>query len=677
MKSSFRANPWVKAVAILLHIACWTATFFGVIYCGTHWDTFLDIGDYTYSTAYVQAMNQSYSTFRNMLEFRYRRNGQDGFLSYLEQKQLNEQTADLDPSVTNFRYIVRDNKTGEILLSSMGESSLDNVTDISSSSLEYPLYQGGTAEYDAENNQTRYYTTDGTLLGTAEGHNIPSLELAVEYGVDSTLPVNDAFLQAKNSFTKGNIDFLYWTIALAIAGVVLTVFLICCAGHRPQMEEIVLNWQDKLPYDLYLVVSGTGITVTFVCTIEILESALFYRGTVNPVYANTMYFVATMSLIVLFGLLTALIMTTAARIKTHTLLRNTWTGRLWRFFWGSVFRMGRSIRNWFGTIFGYWSLTRQVVVLFVFYLLGTLVSTLTLFLIPVYQGFVLFVLCRRVREWTKIQDATQAIVNGRPDTVIDLTGMKRFPDLAWHASQLNDLGKSINVAVEERMKSERMKAELITNVSHDLKTPLTSIINYVDLLKKEDISNEKAQEYIEVLDRKSQHLKKLTTDLVEASKASTGVLAVNAERLSMTQLINQALGEYSERFVKAGLTPVISVPEKDLYVIADGRHLWRILDNLLGNCVKYALAGTRIYLDVVSWEGTITLFLKNISAVQLNIPADQLMERFVRGDESRSTEGSGLGLSIARSLTELQHGTFRLEIDGDLFKVIVGFPEAA
>ena len=251
-----------------------------------------------------------------------------------------------------------------------------------------------------------------------------------------------------------------------------------------------------------------------------------------------------------------------------------------------------------------------------------------------------------------------------------------YRDLRQHAEQLNDLGGAIGTAVDERMQSERFKAELITNVSHDLKTPLTSIINYVDLLKKVPIENPQAAEYIEVLDRKSQRLKKLTEDLVEASKASTGSLTVNKERLGMAQLVVQALGEYEEKFEQKRLEVVPVLPDHEFYVWADGRHLWRVIDNLLSNCYKYALEGTRIYLNVVRWDGSITLSIKNISRQALNIPPDQLMERFVRGEESRSTEGSGLGLSIARSLTELQDGTFRLDIDGDLFKAAISFPEA-
>lgn len=226
------------------------------------------------------------------------------------------------------------------------------------------------------------------------------------------------------------------------------------------------------------------------------------------------------------------------------------------------------------------------------------------------------------------------------------------------------------------MKSERFKAELITNVSHDLKTPLTSIINYVNLLKMEEVENPKAREYIEVLDRKSQRLKKLTEDLVEASKASTGVLTVNREKIGMCQLVDQALGEYEEKLEARKLTVVPSLPEGETYVYADGRHLWRVIDNLLGNCAKYAMEGTRIYLELVRGKGQVTLSIKNISRDPLNVPPERLMERFVRGDESRTTEGSGLGLSIARSLTELQGGTFELAVDGDLFKATVTMPQS-
>lgn len=223
------------------------------------------------------------------------------------------------------------------------------------------------------------------------------------------------------------------------------------------------------------------------------------------------------------------------------------------------------------------------------------------------------------------------------------------------------------------MKSERFKTELITNVSHDIKTPLTSIINYVDLIKKENPENENIKNYIEVLDRQSGRLKKLIEDLVEASKASTGSLAVNLAESDVSVLLSQTVGEFDERLKAAGLTAVLGLPEKPVLIMADGRHLWRVFDNLMNNICKYSQKGTRVYLDVAESSGTVTVIFKNISAYELNISGEELTERFVRGDRSRNTEGSGLGLSIARSLTELQDGTLDIDIDGDLFKVTLTF----
>ena len=228
-------------------------------------------------------------------------------------------------------------------------------------------------------------------------------------------------------------------------------------------------------------------------------------------------------------------------------------------------------------------------------------------------------------------------------------------------------------AVNEKMKSERMRTELITNVSHDIKTPLTSIINYVDLIKKEKPENEKIKEYIGVLDRQSVRLKKLIEDLVEASKASTGNLTVNLAECEAGVLLSQTVGEFDERLKNAGLTPVLNIPEEPVKIMADGRHLWRVFENLTGNVCKYSMPGTRVYMELVKRDGKAVITFKNISKYELNISGEELMERFVRGDKSRNTEGSGLGLSIARSLTELQKGEMRIEVDGDLFKVTLTF----
>jgi len=267
---------------------------------------------------------------------------------------------------------------------------------------------------------------------------------------------------------------------------------------------------------------------------------------------------------------------------------------------------------------------------------------------------------------------TKRMSKGDLDTKVDdkllLGSFKEY------AADLNALADVAVEAAKKQMKSERMKAELVTNVSHDIKTPLTSIINYVDLLQKAE-TEEQAEEYLEVLNRQSQRLKKLIEDLMEMSKASTGNMTVELAGVDAVETINQALGEFSEKLEKAQLTPVFNPPQEPVRMVADGRLTWRVLSNLLGNAVKYALPGTRLYIDLVAVNGQVLISLKNISREQLNVSSEELMERFVRGDASRNTEGSGLGLNIAKSLMELQKGQLQLLVDGDLFKVTMLFPE--
>jgi signal transduction histidine kinase len=271
----------------------------------------------------------------------------------------------------------------------------------------------------------------------------------------------------------------------------------------------------------------------------------------------------------------------------------------------------------------------------------------------------------------RLKKGAESIAAGDYDAKVSLRHL--LWDFKSSADTLNHIQDGMSAAVDSRTRSERLKTELITNVSHDLKTPLTSIVSYVDLLKQEPVGSEAAGEYLEVLDRQSARLKKLIEDLVEASKASTGNITVSGSALDLSMLLGQALGEYTQRLENAGLTPVLRAPEEACMVWADGRLLWRVFDNLLGNIVKYALPGTRVYLTLDVAEN-VTVTFRNISREPLEVSAQDLMERFVRGDASRHTEGSGLGLSIARSLTESMGGSFQLEIDGDLFKALVQFP---
>lgn len=288
---------------------------------------------------------------------------------------------------------------------------------------------------------------------------------------------------------------------------------------------------------------------------------------------------------------------------------------------------------------------------------------------------VLTVLVTDGMQRQKLLTAIQEINSEEGNTRISESGL--FVINRQMAAAVNDLGDGLRHALQEQMKSERMKADLITNVSHDLKTPLTSIINYVDLLKREELHNEKANEYLEVLDQKSQRLKQLTEDLVEASRASSGNVVLDIRRIDVKELLMQTCGEFVERFEARGLQLVENFPQNPQYVDADGRRLWRIIENLFRNVEKYAMPHTRVYLDLINDGDRVAFSLKNISENPLNISPEELTERFTRGDESRSTEGSGLGLSIAKDLTEIQQGTFEIYLDGDLFKVTVSFPIAS
>lgn len=299
-------------------------------------------------------------------------------------------------------------------------------------------------------------------------------------------------------------------------------------------------------------------------------------------------------------------------------------------------------------------------------------GVLAMGILTVLNVAVLAVLVTDGMQRQKLLTAVQNMNSEEGDTRIPENGL--FSINRQMAAAINDLGDGLRHALQEQMKSERMKADLITNVSHDLKTPLTSIINYVDLLKREDLHNEKANEYLVVLDQKSQRLKQLTEDLVEASRASSGNVVLDIRRIDLKELLMQTSGEFAERFEARGLQLVENLPQNPQYVDADGRRLWRIIENLFRNVEKYAMPHTRVYLDLVNDGERVAFSLKNISESPLNISPEELTERFTRGDESRSTEGSGLGLSIAKDLTEIQKGTFEIYLDGDLFKVTVSFP---
>jgi Signal transduction histidine kinase len=301
-----------------------------------------------------------------------------------------------------------------------------------------------------------------------------------------------------------------------------------------------------------------------------------------------------------------------------------------------------------------------------------IIIALTFFMFPITLAVAAWLVLKKVKEFNAIKEGVKLVQAGDIHYIINIPG---DGDLARLASDINSITDGLNKAVANEVKSERLQSELITNVSHDIRTPLTSIITYVDLIKKEP-DQTKVQEYIDIIDQKSQRLKILTDDLFEATKASSGNIPVAYEKIDIVSLITQGLGELDDRIQERRLDFKISNFNDKVYVKADGKLLWRAIENLLLNTFNYALKGSRVYIDILDNDTAVTLIIKNISAQELNISSHELMERFKRGDESRSSEGSGLGLSIAKSLIEIQKGSFSIDIDGDLFKAIVQLNKA-
>ena len=474
---------------------------------------------------------------------------------------------------------------------------------------------------------------------------------------------HDAFAQRLELFNtlyafRGG--FLWLAGASLLLGVLLFVFLMSAAGHRDETDAVAATFVEKIPWDVLTAILGSGII------------ALLYA--IGEAFAfDVPSLIVCAIAFLLAGLLLLLwCMSTAVRLKLGTLVKGClvyrllrWCGKLVK----AAFRaLGKLPLIWKAAVGA-----AGLAFVDLLWRMGFQRDGDMLF----FGGLLLWLLigavtCYAALAFRRLRLGAKRIAAGDEGASVDT---KRLVwDFRDHAEDLNHIRAGLNRAVDERMKSERLKTELITNVSHDIKTPLTSIVSYVDLLSKEELENEKAAEYIEVLQRQSARLKKLIDDLMEASKASTGNLPVEKTRCELGVLLEQTAGEYAERLEQAGLTLVTEKPAEPVAVMADGRHLWRIFDNLMSNVCKYALRGTRVYLTLAREGETAAVTFRNISRERLGVDGQELTERFVRGDSARSTEGSGLGLAIAQSLAELQGASLAVTVDGDLFKVTLRFP---
>lgn len=500
-------------------------------------------------------------------------------------------------------------------------------------------------------------------------------------------------LKGEQSFFKGDmfvqakllIDFLYriryaliWLLFGSFALLAASfVFLMCAAGRRKNQEGVCRRFADFIPLDLYF---GA------VCIAELIFIAMF--GSIFSVDFTRNWFRVSVWIALIFlaaaGVLTALMfcMSFAVNVKLGGWWRRTAVyiiykkcGKFVKTCFRAAVKAMKAFWRSLSLLWKAWALLGAAAVFELFLICATAYEPEAM---VIYWFFKTLLLCPVIiyllLQMNRLQKGARKIAEGRMDYQVD-TG-RMFSELKKHGEYLNDIGNGMNRAVSERMKSERFKTELITNVSHDIKTPLTSIINYVDLLQKEQTDNPAAREYLDVLSRQSARLKKLIEDLIEASKASSGSLGVTWEQCDMGVMLVQTAGEFEEKLMANEVTLQMKKPERDIFIKADSRHLWRVFDNLMNNICKYAQPSTRAYVDIQEEGGRIEVTFRNISRNQLNISSDELMERFVRGDSSRNSEGSGLGLSIAKSLTELMGGTFQLVIDGDLFKVVLGFPAA-
>lgn len=548
-----------------------------------------------------------------------------------------------------FRFVLRDKDTGKILFDGLDGADYQwyaekpySIPDLNLSSKDFVI------------------TEDDSHSGS-RGDSVTAADNVIIEGYILREPADgdnsDTFVCLYWAELIYNCRYQLIVIAAVsfILCLVLFIFLLCAAGHRAGSEGIVPSFVDKIPFDLFTLLMIVAISCLWAILAEMSYDSIL------------LIMLACLVILVAALLILLYIMSFAVRVKLGGVIKGCIIYKVLAWVW----RLIRSVCHAIAELVRGMPLVPKSCIAVAVILLLELISMNSGVVWLITNALLAAALIYTAICAKKLLTAGHKLAAGDESCVVDTS--KLYGPFREHGEDLNTIRDGVSLAVEARMRSEHFRTELITNVSHDIKTPLTSIINYVDLLGKEKPENEKMREYIDVLQRQSARLKKLIDDLLEASKASTGNLTVNAEPCDVGVLLDQTLGEYGEKLNAAGLEPVLTKPEKPVIIMADGRHMWRIFDNLLNNICKYSQRGTRVYLEVCERDGKAVVTFRNISSRQLNISSDELMERFVRGDSSRNTEGSGLGLNIAQSLAQLQKGTMELTVDGDLFKVTLTF----
>ena len=642
----FLDKTWAKAAAFVLTLVFGVLTVLGGV--GTaaliSYDVFLDDGAFARQSLYE---NRCYSAVDHADSFLRGNLANAGLLSdaggYGYSNIENSPTAvPGEESIPSFLKELSQDFSNEFTLDGFG--------------CHLTVASDDTGEVYLENFALTYtdkplYTAQSTRLYTLSDGSIYALTYTADLLQVETAPTYSYLLLSWLTEHTGLTIFL--TALFALLALFCFCFSMASAGHWAGHEGIHLTWLDKIPADVWLLV--------LLCTFFIGWEAFYYE------WGRVFFCAALVPLVLLF------LCAFAAQCKAGTVLRGALIGRIARFLW-------RIVRSLF---LGLWRIARNLPLLWKTALVMAGVFFLEMLFVLAGYGSVdgIFVIMKAVEllaalyialNLRALQKGGEKLARGDFSEPIDTRYL--LWDFKRYGQELNDVQGGLEQAVQERMKAEHLKTELITNVSHDIKTPLTSIVNYVDLLKKEDMPSPAAREYIAVLDRQSHRLKKLTEDLVEASKASSGALNVELQPTDVNVLLSQIEGEYQERLAACHLTLVTQPPAPGTMIQADSRLLSRVMDNLVSNVCKYAMENTRVYVTAAVRDGQAVISFKNVSRDELNISPDELMERFVRGDASRHSEGSGLGLSIARSLVQLQGGTFALSIDADLFRADIVFP---
>ena len=643
----FLDKTWAKAAAFVLTLVFGVLTVLGGVGVAAliSYDVFLDDGAFARQSLYE---NRCYSAVDHADSFLRGNLANAGLLSdadgYDYSNIENSPTAvPGEESIPSFLKELSQDFSNEFTLDGFG--------------CHLTVASDDTGEVYLENFALTYtdkplYTAQSTRLYTLSDGSIYALTYTADLLQVETAPTYSYLLLSWLTEHTGLTIFL--TALFAVLALFFFCFSMASAGHWAGHEGIHLTWLDKIPADVWLLV--------LLCTFFIGWEAFYYE------WGRVFFCAALVPLVLLF------LCAFAAQCKAGTVLRGALIGRIARFLWRIVRAVFRALLHTLVRLPLVWKTALVGLVIagaeFLLYINDFYRVRYGVFLMmKIIELLAALYIALNLRA---LQKGGEKLARGDFSSPIDTKYL--IGDFKRYGQELNDVQGGLEQAVQEQMKAEHLKTELITNVSHDIKTPLTSIVNYVDLLKKEDIPSPNAQEYIAVLDRQSHRLKKLTEDLVEASKASSGALNVELQPTDVNVLLSQIEGEYQERLAACHLTLVTQPPAPGTMIQADSRLLSRVMDNLVSNVCKYAMENTRVYVTAAVRDGQAVISFKNVSRDELNISPDELMERFVRGDASRHSEGSGLGLSIARSLVQLQGGTFALSIDADLFRADIVFP---